>query len=393
MNHARMLLLLSMFAVSAIGTAQAQAEPVFRSSAANTEITVKSDGTGKTGHQVFDAGANGSITCSVVQLHGTQTGRVASEASVEAEYENCTFVGLSASVHMNGCQLVFHSAGTVDVAGAKCATEPIRFGVAGLCEAEVGPQSGLAGIDYHSVSATEVTAEGLVENVSGAASGIGCPTPGEFSGGTFTTGNVVVTGTNADTGEPANISVGPAEEPLFRSDATSTAFTGQGDGVGKNAHQVFDTGENGAITCSTVDLHGSQAGPTTSEVSVEAEYGGCAFIGLSTSIEMNGCHYVLHSDGAVDIGGGNCASEPITFGSGAVCQVTVGPQNGLREVTYSDIQGGRITVAAHVTGVEGEATGAGCIGTGPISGQLTTGNVIVTGTNLGDGKAANLSVE
>lgn len=70
------------------------------------------------------------------------------------------------SIGMNGYAYIFHSTGTVDIAGTSCATNLIEFGL------------------------------------QGAASDAGCPSPGAFTDGTLTTGNVLIT----DEGAEINVS-------------------------------------------------------------------------------------------------------------------------------------------------------------------------------------------
>lgn len=171
----------------------AEASPLFHSSLSTTTLTAQQDGPGKAGHHVIDAGKNGSITCSTVDFHGTQSGTTAETVTYTAEYSNCTFLGLSAFFRMNACDYVIHSTGTLDIAGANCSVQPIKFGVEGLCEVTIGPHSGLHELTYTNISPDQITVETHVTGIHGVATGAFCPAAGTFTDGEYTTGRLIIT--------------------------------------------------------------------------------------------------------------------------------------------------------------------------------------------------------
>ncbi|HEU4705618.1 MAG TPA: hypothetical protein VFS64_00330 [Solirubrobacterales bacterium] len=135
-----------------------------------------------------------------------------------------------------------------------------------------------------------------------------------------------------------------AESFTFRSDATSTTYTGEGEGAGK---EVLRT-TAGAVSCEKVTYTGSQSGDEASEFEVTPTYSGCtAFGSLSAEINMNGCKYRFTTgtlegtkfEGTVDI---VCAAEKqivVTARQLGItkCTVDVPAQNGLKTVTYTNI--------------------------------------------------------
>jgi len=201
---ALMLAGVAALALGAIGASAAQAAE-FHSSAAETTVTLTTDGTGKNAHQVFDA-AGASITCAGIAGDGTIKGSTATTVTLDVSYEGpCTFVGQAATVEMRGCDYTFTSHGTVSLTnatGKSCATEPIRFSVASpFCEVTIGNAGGinqnLESVKYSNITVggvKEVTVEANVTNITYTASGAGCPETGTKSNGQYTTGNTIVTG-------------------------------------------------------------------------------------------------------------------------------------------------------------------------------------------------------
>lgn len=200
-------------AVSAVSASAAYAVPEFHSDSPNTTLTIKQDGPGtaldKTGHQVFDAGENGAITCRTITADADTTASTTTQITVtNIVYANCTFLGSPATVNMNGCDYLFTSSG----GGVRNAMETgqvhvqcpvgssIVFGIA-TCSVTVPgqtPHGPTNSITFHNIgltsnNTTETTVEPLVEGITGNAAGAGCVKTGAISG-TYTTGNALVTG-------------------------------------------------------------------------------------------------------------------------------------------------------------------------------------------------------
>lgn len=176
----------------------------------NTTVTSTADGTGKTAHHVIDA-AGASLTCTSLSLSGTQAIKEASELKLGATYAGCTYVGLATTVSMGGCEFVLHSSGIFEIAskaGKNCATEPIKWEVAG-CKIEVPSQGGRELLTYKNIkpgAVTEVTMEMNVTGITYKATGGSCVKTGEFSDGSYTTGNTILTGAKPGGGAMVNYS-------------------------------------------------------------------------------------------------------------------------------------------------------------------------------------------
>lgn len=180
------------------GSSAARAEPLFRSNQQPTLITAEEDGTGKTGHHVIDPGDNGSTTCSEASFSAVMSSFTDSSITLSGGFGKCTWAGLAAFFDMNGCTFTFYSTGTVDIGGVTCAADPIKFGVAGLCEFTIGPQSSLHEVTYHNLNPTTVTAETHLGGIHGEAAGPACPSAGTFTDGEYTTGNLLIWGGGAN---------------------------------------------------------------------------------------------------------------------------------------------------------------------------------------------------
>ena len=200
-------LLVSAMAVLALGgmasTAAQAAE--FHSEAGETTLTLKTDGTGKTSHQVIDY-AGATVTCAGLSGHGLVTTPTATTVTLDVNYYGpCTFIGQSLSISMGSCDYTITSHGTfsiTDATGGSCAANPITYTVPSPpCTVTMSNAGGANQNKHHvkfhnlgSGSSREVTLEPTVTGISYTATGSGCPIAGSASNGEFTTGNVIVTG-------------------------------------------------------------------------------------------------------------------------------------------------------------------------------------------------------
>ena len=90
---------------------------------------------------------------------------------------------------------------------------------------------------------------------------------------------------------------------------------------------VFTT-DAGTVSCENASYVGSQATATALTSSATPSYSGChATFGLNTTIDVNECKYIFHSDTKkVDI---SCPSGKVLAVTAPGCEITVGSQTGL----------------------------------------------------------------
>ena len=419
MTHDLRALLAALLALTAFGAltaSAAQAAPEFTApgAAAGPTTTIVSErdeelgGGAKTAHQVFDISkADGtgtlSITCKeAVATNAHLIGPTSQEVTATIDFQNeCKFAGQAAPVNSGACYFIFTPNGQLHIktdpgVGGTCThgSKPITFEIPG-CKVEIGEQT-LHGVKYRPVTIggkKALTLEILnLKRTNGAevtglqynATGVNCAY-GTTTNGQLTTANTIIRGQR-----PAGTFVdvvwhNETPGPKFHSELTATTITSTADGEGAAAHHVLDVG-GGSLTCSGASFHGAQGEREVESLTLTGEYSGCVYLGQATTVNMNGCDYVIHANGEVDVAsksGKNCATEPIKF-SVIGCKIEIGPQSGLKEATYNNIEPEafeEITVEAHITGVKYTATGALCIepGHGLTNGEYTTGNTILTG--------------
>jgi len=166
----------------------------------------------------------------------------------------------------------------------------------------------------------------------------------------------------------------------------NTTITSTPDSTGRTAHHVFDT-PAGAITCSTADFKGTTSASETTEETITFEYTNCTFDSLGTTLQPNGCDYVFHVNGAVDI---KCSTGSEISYAVESCRIKIPAQTGLSGasgtagITYTNINSStEITATASVVSIHGTASGCPS-GNGVFTnGEYTTGNTILTGEEDG----------
>jgi hypothetical protein len=126
------------------------------------------------------------MECKGATFQGELASTSASTLTLTPSYSGCTFLKASVTVEMRGCSYVLHPDGTFDIAGAECATKPMRFAGPG-CTITIGPQSGLSQVGYVNEGWWSQRWVAMSAGISGlkyTSAGIGCPKAGTFSDGT-----------------------------------------------------------------------------------------------------------------------------------------------------------------------------------------------------------------
>jgi hypothetical protein len=156
-------------------------------------------------------GLNGTLGCSTYTLSGTSASVTAKSISLAPAYKNCTFAGAPIPdnyVTAGSCLYVLHPNGSLDIAGAACAEDPIMITSPG-CITTVGPQTGLSVVKYSNggsgkLRTVEVSSSSLY-GLKFTAIGPGC-----WEEGTFSTGSIpqvsLLKATNS-AGNPQGLSV------------------------------------------------------------------------------------------------------------------------------------------------------------------------------------------
>jgi hypothetical protein len=161
---------------------------------------------------------------------------------------------------------------------------------------------------------------------------------------------------------------------------------------------AIDVGEDifgfdaGLLECTEVSYQGSVAGKNAEVIPLAPAYKACTAFGFNATVDTNGCFYVFK---AGETEGANfegsfaivCAVNPIEV-TMAGCTVTIGTQEKLKKVTYTNVGTGAnrsVTISLNLTGLAYEEHNKGLEPTCTNPGKATK-NGTFTGTLLVKGE-------
>ncbi len=200
------LTLVAALSISSVAASTASAD-VLTTEATPTTLTGAQEGTDVQGV------AGGPIKCTTIKYTGTLSSGISSSFTLAPTYSGCTFVGLSATINMNGCVEKYNinpaagnTTGTTDIvcpAGKEITITAPSVGTP-KCIIHYPPQTGLAPLSYVNVGSTttrEITATLNITNMkysqtAGTSETGNCATADNQTGGTYV-GKVLLTGENA----------------------------------------------------------------------------------------------------------------------------------------------------------------------------------------------------
>ena len=112
----------------------------------------------------------------------------------------------------------------------------------------------------------------------------------------------------------------------------------------EGSSNTFDV-QFGEVKCTTAKYTAATELATFTTITFAPTFEGCTLAGVTTTIDMNGCDYLLHVNnegapykGPLDI---VCeAGKEITVTGGTKCTVHIPPQTGLGPITYANIGSG-----------------------------------------------------
>jgi hypothetical protein len=131
------------------------------------------------------------------------------------------------------------------------------------------------------------------------------------------------------------IGAGAAQAVEFHTESgENTTITGNFESKGTEGAFNLVT-HNGPSPCVGAKLHGVLSIKTESSLTLSVSTLGECFY----STTMGGCDFTLHASGAFDIGGANCATEPIEINR-LGCKIKIGPQKGLSQASFVNLHEG-----------------------------------------------------
>jgi len=155
-----------------------------------------------------------------------------------------------------------------------------------------------------------------------------------------------------------------------------------------SGNEVIGT-NGGNISCSEVTQEGDASGTTTVSVTLTATYSECTAFGfMKVPFNMNECHITFTAitregtayEGKKDIA---CLTKPIEILVPG-CTVTIGSQNNLGKITYTNIGSGstrEVTIDSAINGIKYVEHNSGLFPT-CASNEIETSNGTATGSML-----------
>ncbi len=166
------------------------------------------------------------------------------------------------------------------------------------------------------------------------------------------------------------------------SNFTASKYPTAATAASEKGNDDFKT-EAGSVECKASFAVDALEGPSET-ATVTPTYSECQAFGfLSATVNMNGCDYVFHTNGEVDV---ECPAGKVITIVASTCEATVGTQTGLKSVALSN-SGAGISAQANVTGIAYTVTKDGFLcpfnGTGAKTGASYVQNkaVQVSSTN------------
>ncbi len=206
---------MALVALGAFAASGAQAAE-FRCSVEPCRYTLKQDGAGQTGHQVFaaknSAGESLNFTCSQLTGEATTAGKTASELTFVPGFNiTCNAFGFFVPYRFNGCDFRYGASGTFSIKNCPKAIE-LEIAETG-CVLKLPEQGPVSGVSLHNVgeegkTTTEVTG-GISElpltgSLNGTTEQCGINMTKTPITITYKTGNFLITGETDPGGVMAN---------------------------------------------------------------------------------------------------------------------------------------------------------------------------------------------
>jgi hypothetical protein len=175
--------------------------------------------------------------------------------------------------------------------------------------------------------------------------------------------------------------------PIFHSEIEDTILTGS---QGTEVANVLTT-DKGELKCKVVKFNGTWGVTTNTTLTLKPTYEECKMGGVTTYVTVNECAYVFHLglntetfESKMDL---ECPDGKQLVVEAGFCTITIPPQAGLQQVTFTNEGEGTtrsIVADVNVGGIDYKEHGAECG-----SEEVTTNNGKYTGQITVKGEKAN----
>jgi hypothetical protein len=321
--------------------------------------------------QKMTTGVGGTAKCSTATVSGSLSA-ASGALTLTPVYAGCKVYGVSATVNVNSCGYTLHSTneappfvGTVDIACTKSG-DAIEINPTGLeCQLKLPAQTGLAKVEYENTGFNKARAIQVTYNVTSlryTETGVGCPTPGEHSDGTWQGSSKLEALTGVEGSRQGlylaneQIAAGPT---LLRAE-NYPAF------VGSNSNSSTLLKTNNYPIKGTFALEYASLSTASNELAIEPRLSGFRWYGILVTFNNNGCYFVMHfaseASGTLDL---KCpVGSAITMTPpGSTCQLQIPAQSGLGDVSFQNVGTGTsrtVQVSLDLHGFEYSETGGSC---------------------------------
>ncbi|HEX6687576.1 MAG TPA: hypothetical protein VF085_02795 [Solirubrobacterales bacterium] len=177
-------------------------------------------------------------------------------------------------------------------------------------------------------------------------------------------------------------------DPIFHSEVEDTILTGS---QGTEVPTVLTT-DKGELKCEIVKFSGTWSATTNTTLTLKPTWENCKMGGITTFVTTNGCALVFHLglntetfESKMDL---ECPAGKQLVVEPGFCTITIPPQAGLQQVTFTNEGEGttRALVAdLNVGGIDYKEHGAECgsEGEGTTTNGTLTGRITVKGEKAG----------
>jgi hypothetical protein len=181
--------------------------------------------------------------------------------------------------------------------------------------------------------------------------------------------------------------------PVVTTSVSPVSVHGTGEGIGQRL--TID----GVTTECQVSHYTGTVTNGSSTLTLNPVYTSCALLGtgLTVHLKSNGCGYLFHllsksgstNNTKVDI---ECGASPFQIeGTGTSCEVTIGAQAGLTNVTATN-DASDITIKTNISGITGTVTKDGFLCPYSGTGVKTGGTYVTTGYITGTAASGTIQI-
>jgi hypothetical protein len=306
------------------------------------------------------------------------------------------FPSSGSTLKTNGCQFTFRPGaetspgnfkGTYDIGPAGCVPITLTIPFKPMsCEVTIGAQTGLPATFINYISSVGIAISGPLKYTEKRLGTSSTCTNGTFTNGQWQ-GEWIVSGEGIQVASKILTLIAIEGSPAS---LVADKFPAALSGTQAGAHD-FGT-SYGKISCNGAQFSG-EASAITANFALGTAYSDCRTLGIpGTTINMNGCQYLIHVTNTGAPYGGTAdvqcpagkSIEILTKIVGTLkCTTTIAAQSGLSGLTFENYSGAYVSVGMNLSGLkyhQEKGAGAGPCSTGDFTNGTYAGSFTMTGS-------------